>query len=154
MYPSAIRDTEKDILKQMNLTIHPGEKLAVVGLNGAGKTTMVMLLCGFYDPTEGRVLLNGQDIREFDRRQYYRLFSAVFQGFSILDTTIAECVAQTAKNIDMEKVSRSLARAGLTETVAMIPPRCKYPLWPRCLSRWSAALRRPNPAADAGQSTV
>ena len=114
-------DTKKDILKQMNLTIHPGEKLAVVGLNGAGKTTMVMLLCGFYDPTEGRVLLNGQDIREFDRRQYYRLFSAVFQGFSILDTTIAECVAQTAENIDMEKVSRSLARAGLTETVSKFP---------------------------------
>lgn len=114
-------DTEKDILKQMNLTIHPGEKLAVVGLNGAGKTTMVMLLCGFYDPTEGRVLLNGQDIREFDRRQYYRLFSAVFQGFSILDTTIAECVAQTAENIDIEKVSRALARAGLTETIAKFP---------------------------------
>lgn len=82
--------TDKDILKQMNLTIRPGERLAVVGLNGAGKTTMVMLLCGFYDPTEGRVLLNGQDIREFDRSAYYRLFSAVFQGFSILDTTIAE----------------------------------------------------------------
>ena len=114
-------DTKKDILKQMNLTIHPGEKLAVVGLNGAGKTTMVMLLCGFYDPTEGRVLLNGQDIREFDRRQYYDLFSAVFQGFSILDTTIAECVAQTAENIDTEKVNRCLAKAGLTETVSKFP---------------------------------
>lgn len=114
-------DTKKDILKQMNLTIHPGEKLAVVGLNGAGKTTMVMLLCGFYDPTEGRVLLNRQDIREFDRRQYYDLFSAVFQGFSILDTTIAECVAQTAENIDTEKVNRCLAKAGLTETVSKFP---------------------------------
>ena len=114
-------DTKKDILKQMNLTIHPGEKLAVVGLNGTGKTTMVMLLCGFYDPTEGRVLLNGQDIREFDRRQYYDLFSAVFQGFSILDTTIAECVAQTAENIDTEKVNRCLAKAGLTETVSKFP---------------------------------
>ena len=113
--------TEKDILRQINLTIHPGEKLAVVGLNGAGKTTMVMLLCGFYDPTEGRVLLNGQDIREFDRRAYYRLFSAVFQGFSILDTTIAECVAQTTENIDREKVDRCLAQAGLTETIARFP---------------------------------
>ena len=57
--------TGRDILRHIDLTIHPGEKLAVVGLNGAGKPTMVMLLCGFYDPTEGRVLLNGQDIREF-----------------------------------------------------------------------------------------
>ena len=113
--------TEKDILRQINLTIHPGEKLAVVGLNGAGKTTMVMLLCGFYDPTEGRVLLNGQDIREFDRRAYYRLFSAVFQGFSILDTTIAECVAQTSESIDREKVDRCLAQAGLTEAIARFP---------------------------------
>ena len=113
--------TEKDIIKQMNLTIRPGERLAVVGLNGAGKTTMVMLLCGFYDPTEGRVLLNGQDIREFDRSAYYRLFSAVFQGFSILDTTIAECVAQTAENIDREKVERCLAQAGLTQAIAQFP---------------------------------
>ena len=113
--------TDKDILKQMNLTIRPGERLAVVGLNGAGKTTMVMLLCGFYDPTEGRVLLNGQDIRKFDRSAYYRLFSAVFQGFSILDTTIAECVAQTAENIDREKVERCLAQAGLTQAIAQFP---------------------------------
>ena len=113
--------TDKDILKQMDLTIRPGERLAVVGLNGAGKTTMVMLLCGFYDPTEGRVLLNGQDIREFDRGAYYRLFSAVFQGFSILDTTIAECVAQTAENIDREKVERCLAQAGLTQAIAQFP---------------------------------
>ena len=113
--------TEKDIIKQMNLTIRPGERLAVVGLNGAGKTTMVMLLCGFYDPTEGRVLLNGQDIRAFDRSAYYRLFSAVFQGFSILDTTIAECVAQTAENIDREKVERCLAQAGLTQAIEQFP---------------------------------
>ena len=113
--------TEKKILDQVNLTIHPGEKLAVVGLNGAGKTTMVMLLCGFYDPTEGRVLLNGQDIREFNRKQYYELFSAVFQGFSILDTTIAECVAQTAENIDLDKVADCLDKAGLTAAIAKFP---------------------------------
>ena len=113
--------TERDILRHIDLTIHPGEKLAVVGLNGAGKTTMVMLLCGFYDPTEGRVLLNGQDIREFDRSAYYRLFSAVFQRFSILDTTIAECVAQTTEHIDRVKVDHCLAQAGLTEAIAKFP---------------------------------
>ena len=80
-----------------------------------------MLLCGFYDPTEGRVLLNGQDIREFDRSAYYRLFSAVFQGFSILDTTIAECVAQTTEHIDRVKVDHCLAQAGLTEAIAKFP---------------------------------
>ena len=117
----------------MNLTIRPGERLAVVGLNGAGKTTMVMLLCGFYDPTEGRVLLNGQDIREFDRSAYYRLFSAVFQGFSILDTTIAECVAQTAENIDREKVERCLAQAGLTQAIAQFPQGINTTLGGMCI---------------------
>ena len=113
--------TEKNILENIDLTIRPGEKLAIVGLNGAGKTTLVKLLCGFYDPSEGRVLLNGQDIRELNRRQYYELFSAVFQEFSILDTTIAECVAQSATKIDMDKVCDCLEKAGLTQTIEKFP---------------------------------
>lgn len=113
--------TETNILENVNLTIHPGEKLAIVGLNGAGKTTLVKLLCGFYDPTEGRVLLNGQDIREFNRRQYYELFSAVFQDFSIMDTTVAEAVSQTAVGTDMGKVDLCLEKAGLTEAISKFP---------------------------------
>ena len=113
--------TEKNILEHIHLTIRPGEKLAIVGLNGAGKTTLVKLLCGFYDPSEGRVLLNGQDIRQFNRKQYYERFSAVFQEFSILDTTIAQCVSQSAENIDMEKVRDCLDKAGLTEAVQKFP---------------------------------
>ena len=58
-----------------------------MGLNGAGKTTLVKLLCGLLDPTEGAVLLDGQDIRQFNRRDYYTLFSAVFQEFSVLAAT-------------------------------------------------------------------
>ena len=113
--------TDTNILDQVNLTIRPGEKLAIVGLNGAGKTTLVKLLCGFYDPSEGRVLLNGQDIREFDRRAYYALFSAVFQDFSIMDTTIAEAVAQIPEGIDSERVLECLSRAGLTDMIAKFP---------------------------------
>lgn len=113
--------TEKNILEQVSLTIHPGEKLAIVGLNGAGKSTLVKLLCGFYDPCEGRVLLNGQDIREFNRRSYYKLFSAVFQDFSIMDTTISEAVAQTVENIDSGRVDDCLSKAGLTDMIAKFP---------------------------------
>ena len=113
--------TEKNILEHINLTVHPGEKLAIVGLNGAGKTTLVKLLCGFYDPTGGRVLLNGQDIRYFNRKQYYGLFSAVFQEFSILDTTIAQCVAQSVDRVHIEKVTDCLEKAGLLETVKKFP---------------------------------
>lgn len=113
--------SEKNTLEHVNLTIHPGEKLAIVGLNGAGKTTLVKLLCGFYDPTEGQIMLNGQDIREFNRRQYYELFSAVFQHFSIMDTTIAEAVSQTAEGTDMDKVEACLEKAGLKESISKLP---------------------------------
>ncbi|MBO5338040.1 MAG: ABC transporter ATP-binding protein [Lachnospiraceae bacterium] len=116
-YPEA----EKDTIQHMNLIIHPGEKLAIVGLNGAGKTTLVKLLCGLFDPTEGRVLLNGQDIRSFNRRDYYELFSAVFQDFCVLDITVAETVAQSISNIDTARVRDSLHKAGLTEKVADLP---------------------------------
>lgn len=116
-YPGA----EKDTIRHLNLTVAPGEKLAVVGLNGAGKTTLVKLLCGLFDPTQGRVLLNGQDIREFNRREYYALFSAVFQEFSILDVTVAENIAQTNENINRSKVDACVERAGLTQAIAALP---------------------------------
>lgn len=113
--------TDKPILKHLDLTIRPGEKLAVVGLNGAGKTTLVRLLCGFYDPDEGRVLLNGQDIRQFNRQEYYDLFSAVFQEYCLMDVTIAENVAQTTDQIDLARVARCLDQAGLTDQIAKFP---------------------------------
>lgn len=112
-YPEA----EKDTLHDICLTIHAGEKLAIVGLNGAGKTTLVRLACGFLDPTEGRVLLNGQDIRQYDRRDYYALFSAVFQDFSLLEASVAENVAQRVEGIDTRRVWQCLDQAGLSEAV-------------------------------------
>lgn len=120
-YPGA----EKDTIHDMNLTIHPGEKLAIVGLNGAGKTTLVKLLCGFYDPTEGEVLLGGEDIRKYNRRDYYALFTAVFQQLSILDATVEENVAQDVENIDEAKVCACLSFAGLAEDVETLPKGLK-----------------------------
>ena len=120
-YPGSTDFTIKDL----NLTIRPGEKLAIVGLNGAGKTTLIKLLCGFYDPTEGRVLLNGQDIRQYNRRDYYRHFTAVFQQFSLLDVTLAENVAQDNEYIDEEKAWSCLEMAGLTQKVRSLPQGLK-----------------------------
>lgn len=115
-YPHA----EKDTLSHINLTIHPGERLAIVGLNGAGKTTLVKLICGFYDPTEGQVLLNGQDIRQYNRRDYYTLFSAVFQEFQLLPSTVVDNVAQDVVS-DEERVKKCLAKAGLLEKIESLP---------------------------------
>ncbi len=113
--------SDTDIIRNLNLTLRPGEKAAIVGLNGAGKTTLVKLLCGFYDPDEGRVLLNGIDIREFNRREYYSLFSAVFQEFSELDITVAQAVAQKVSDIDMDKVKNCIREAGLAEQIEAFP---------------------------------
>ncbi len=114
-------DAKEDTISHMNLTIRPGEKLAIVGLNGAGKTTLVKLLCGFLDPCEGRVLLNGADIRQYDRREVYRKFAGVFQEFSILEATIAENVAQRVEGIDTARVREVLRAAGFEEKVDTLP---------------------------------
>ena len=120
-YPEA----EKNTLSHISLTIRQGEKLAVVGLNGAGKTTLVKLICGFLDPTEGKVLLNNIDIRTYNRRDYYQLFSAVFQDFSVLDVTIAENIAQTDENINRPLMEHCINQAGLTEKIKRLPKGVK-----------------------------
>ena len=112
-YPEA----EDFTLEDISFTIHPGEKIAVVGLNGAGKTTLVKLICGFFDPTQGRVLLDGRDIREYNRQDYYAMFSAVFQNFSLLAGTVAANVAQSEENQDMERIKDCVEKAGLTAKI-------------------------------------
>lgn len=114
-------ESDKDIIHNLDLTIHPREKLAIVGLNGAGKTTLVKLICGLLSPSEGRVLLNGDDISDFNRNKYYELFSAVFQDFSILDVTIAEEIAQCKDNIDYQRIKECIDYAGLTDTIDKLP---------------------------------
>lgn len=118
-YPEADHDT----ISHLSLTLHAGEKLAIVGLNGAGKTTFIKLLAGFLDPTQGRVTLNGIDVREFDRRDYYTLFAAVFQDFSILAATVRENVTQSCDDCDEEKLRWSLEEAGLWERMQRLPQK-------------------------------
>lgn len=107
---------ESYALKDLNLTLPFGEKLAVVGLNGAGKTTFVKLLLKLYRPCEGRILLNGKDINEIDTKQYYKLFAPVFQDMECYAFTLAENVSmRSEENTDKERVRQCLERAGLDE---------------------------------------
>lgn len=110
------------VLENFNLAINPGEHLAVVGLNGAGKTTLVKLICGLIDPTEGQVLYDGKSIAEYDRVELYRMYSAVFQQFSIMPVTVEEIVAEApAAQVDSERVKKCLELAGMWERIQKLP---------------------------------
>lgn len=105
-------------LKELNLTIKAGERLAVVGLNGAGKTTFIKLLCRLYEPTSGRILLNGIDIREFDRNAYFELISPVFQNVECYAFPISQNVSmKSPKKTDTLLAEKSIAMAGLDKKV-------------------------------------
>lgn len=118
-YPNA----ENDTIKNISFKIKAGEKLALVGVNGAGKTTIVKLLCGLYLPTEGEILLNSHQINDYNIYEYYSLFSAVFQDISLMPYSIAENIAATTEKdeIDFEKVKNSIEIAGLKERVDALP---------------------------------
>ena len=106
-------DKDKPILKNINLTIKAGEKLAIVGVNGAGKTTFIKLLCRFYDPTRGRILLNGKDIREIELASWYELLGALFQDYSRYNFIVSESIAVTVpgKKSSIEKVKEAAKSA-------------------------------------------
>ena len=111
-------ESEKEILHNINLTIRGGENLALVGVNGAGKTTFVKLLCGLYRPTTGQILLNGIDISEFNRDEYYKIISAVFQEPRFLPCTILENVSMLpTEESDRSRFNDCVKSAGLFEKI-------------------------------------
>lgn len=117
-YPKA----ENYALKNLNLKLSVGERLAVVGLNGAGKSTFIKLLLGLYEPTEGRILLNGTDIREYDKNSYYSLFAPVFQEVYLFAFPLVENVSMdTPENTDDSKAEECLIKAGLEEKLKELP---------------------------------
>ena len=109
-----VEDQGQWIFRHLNLTIHGGEKIAIVGTNGAGKTTLVKLLCGLYEPQEGEILVNGIPIREFPKEELYKLYAAVFQEPFIMPFTLGENLA-LSKDYDKEQCIFALEEAGLKE---------------------------------------
>ncbi len=114
-------NSNKECIKDFNLEISPGEKLAIVGANGAGKTTLVKLICGLLEPDAGEILLNGRNIKYYNRKQYYQLFSCVFQNSSLLAGTIACNIAQAFDKIDMDKVKQCSEKAGFLDKAMNLP---------------------------------
>lgn len=113
-------NTEAYALRHVNLKFKVGEKLAVVGMNGSGKTTFIKLLCRLYDPTEGEILLNGVDIKKYDYNEYLSIFSVVFQDFRLFAFSLGQNVAACAKYND-KKAAACLEKAGFGERLAAMP---------------------------------
>jgi len=104
-------------VKNLNLKFNISQRMAVVGMNGSGKTTMIKLLCRLYDPTEGEITLNGFDIKKYDYDEYTAFFSVVFQDFKLLPYPLAQNVA-TSMYYDKEKVLQALSNSGFDSRLA------------------------------------
>ena len=115
-------------VRDLSIRLEKGVHFAVVGRNGSGKTTFIKLLCRLYDPVEGRILLNGRDIREFKYEQYQRLFAVVFQDFQLFAMPLGENVA-SAMEYDEEKVMRALDQAGTGQWARELPKGLEQPLY-------------------------
>ncbi len=107
-------------LRHVSVKFNIGNRLAIVGENGSGKTTFIKLLCRLYDPQEGQILLNGIDIRKYNYRDYMDVFAIVFQDFKLLSQSLGSNVAGAAE-YDRERALKALTDAGFEERLAGMP---------------------------------
>ena len=111
------------VLKNINLFIPPGESIALVGLNGAGKTTLVKLLTRLYDPTEGEILLDGHDLREYDLASLHQRFGVIFQDFVRYQFSVRENIGfgQVDELENLEKIKDAAERGGADQVIEGMP---------------------------------
>ena len=111
-YPRA----ERFALQNVSIKIKAGERLAVVGLNGAGKSTFIKLLLRLYQPTEGKILLNGTDIQTYDLNSYFNIFAPVFQEVNLFAMSFAENISmKSPENTDKDLAHKTVVQSGLEE---------------------------------------
>ena len=115
-------------LKNLNLKLDIGKRLAIVGMNGSGKTTMIKLMCRLYDPCEGKITLDGIDIREYDYDEYVGLFSVVFQDFSLFSFALGENIAATSE-YDEQRINDYLRMVGFEDRLNTMPNGLDTPLY-------------------------
>lgn len=117
----SFRYVDRDVyaLKNVNVKFHMNEKVAIVGENGAGKTTFIKLLCRLYEPTEGMILINGIDIRAYSYKEYKQQISAIFQDFQLFSFDVAENIA-LKENVDIERINQSLSRIDMLDRISSL----------------------------------
>ncbi len=122
--------TKRDVLKDLNFTIYPGETIALVGLNGAGKTTLIKLLTRLYDPTAGRILLDGKDLKDYDLKSLYQTFGIIFQDFGKYALSVEENIrlGSILKDAPMETVAYAARQSTAGEYIEKLPKGYQTPL--------------------------
>lgn len=116
----AYSGTSREILKNISFTVRNGEKIGIVGLNGSGKTTLIKLLCRLYEPTSGRILLNGIDIRTVPLSEYSKLIGIVLQDFCLFAYSVKENIVFDGK-CDEKRLSDCIRKSGLSEKINLLP---------------------------------
>ena len=120
--------SETFAIENLSMILNNNKRLAVVGMNGSGKTTMIKLLCRLYDPCDGKITLNGVDIKEYDYLEYMGLFSVVFQDFKLFSVDLGQNVAADSV-YDENKVNKCLNEAGFSKRLADMPNGLKTCLY-------------------------
>ena len=122
--------TDRDILKNINLKFNPGDTVVLVGLNGAGKTTLIKLLTRLYDPTEGRILLDGIDIREYDVKSLYSLYGIIFQDFGKYAVSVSDNIhfGDIHKKADPEEIRAAAIQSNADDYISRMPEGYDTPL--------------------------
>lgn len=120
-------------LHNVNLTIHPGEKIALVGMNGAGKTTLIKLLTRLYDPTEGQILLDGVDLRDYDLTSWRKQIGVIFQDFVRYHLKASENIGlgQIERLEDRPRIEESAGKSGANSVIERLPDK-----YDTTLGRW------------------
>ncbi len=113
-------NTDRYVLKNVSLSLKAGESTSIVGMNGVGKTTLIKLICRFYEPTEGKILLNGTDIQTYSYQDYVGLIGAVFQDFKLFSFSVSENVSFSGVP-DSERVYDCLQKSGLEQKIKNLP---------------------------------
>lgn len=122
--------TNRDVLKNINLTINPGDSVVMVGLNGAGKTTLLKLLTRLYDPTGGVIMLDGRDIREYDVAELYKMFGIIFQDFGKYALNVSENIAlgQIDRDIVESQIRDAAIASDADDFIGKLPDKYQTPL--------------------------
>ena len=120
----------KNVLTDVNLTFEAGQTVVLVGLNGAGKTTLIKLLTRLYDPTEGRIFLDGRDLREYDLKSLYAMFGIIFQDFGKYAVTVEENIrfGDIHKEAGMDAVREAAEKSAARDYIEALPDGYDTPL--------------------------